>query len=107
MRHVLGFLRVLLPLIGLGALLIGVHYVLGHDPGAPCAQDYECRYAWNGACLHTDGVDPYCSRSCTTNTDCPTSWTCEPIVTERIQHGMRSVAGGDRACVRPSPSAKP
>jgi hypothetical protein len=107
MRHFAGIIRSLVGLAVLGVALLAIHYFLGHDPGGPCAQDFECRYAWNGACLHGSGVDPYCSRTCATNADCPATWTCEAIETEVIAHGVRSVNKGELACVRPTPKSAP
>ncbi len=105
MRHITSFFRRLLPLIALGAGLMVIHHFLSNDPGAPCAQDFECRHAWNGVCLHVTGIDPYCSRKCTSAADCPASWSCEPITTERIAHGVRSTSHEASACVRSAPSA--
>jgi hypothetical protein len=101
------FVRSVLSLLALGAILMAIHYALGHDPGGTCAQDFECRYAWNGVCLHGHGIDPYCSKKCSSQADCPTSWVCEPIQTERIGHGVRTVTADSMACVRPGPSAAP
>ena len=101
------FVRLVLSLVALGAALIVIHYALGHDPGGPCAQDFECRYAWNGVCLHGHGIDPYCSTKCSSQADCQATWVCEAIQTETIGHGVRRVTEGSKACVRPEPSAAP
>ena len=105
MQYVVSFIRVLVSLLALGVGLIVLHHFLSNDPGTACAQDFECRQAWNGVCLHVTGVDPYCSRKCTTAADCPASWSCEAITTERMTRGVRSTSHEDSACVRSVPTA--
>jgi hypothetical protein len=99
--------RTLVSLALLGAGLMAIHYFLGHDPGGPCAQDFECRYAWNGVCLHGHGIDPYCSRKCKSQADCWSDWVCEPIQTELIGNGRRTVTADSNACVRPAANVPP
>ena len=72
-KFVTGFI-VLILLFGGG---IALNFILGGETGAPCSTSYLCKgYIIQGAeCLNANGR-AYCSKKCSSNSDCPMGWDC-------------------------------
>ena len=101
-RNLLGGAVVVLIAIAVSAY----NYFTGAEVGGPCQWNDDCKgnlYGKFGTqCLDVgDGSGGFCTKTCSTPTDCLAGWSCEDV--DYYENDVKK--GVNRVCVRPAPAA--
>jgi hypothetical protein len=99
-------LLVVLALVALGAIYPLGRLAFGSGIGEPCRSKGDCRAFWDARCMRTGFKREdfsYCTRSCSSASDCPEAWACGSVVE------MKNNALGDDAamCIAPERAPTP